>query len=354
MYAGRAPALAERGVAVDAEDAEQAAVDEAGVDRQQPALEVDDADDVDAQLQDRRDAGAGDRRRSTMRCGPGSSMNTPRSSEQKPCPGDLQPRQPHRRPGDRGAAAAAAGSPRSRRAPGGRRRRHRAGTAPRRRCRRAAWPTSAGWSMPRLIPITPPMREIWKPKPSWIPGREPGGEHGEERRLAVDARAGSRARRPRPAPRCSESAPLTPSGRIASPPSPTIGPASRWARTRVRRQQADDDRRRRRRRAGRRSAAPAPRRARRADRPTRRDARPRAPARRRRDARRSRRRGRPRAHTQRAGRGARRWRSGHARQRGVELAGAPSAVSTASAGDQQRGEGRGHPGPPSVATTTSA
>ena len=60
MYAGAAPALAEREVAVDREDVEQPAVDEAGVDRQQPLREVDDADDVDPQLQDGRDAGARD------------------------------------------------------------------------------------------------------------------------------------------------------------------------------------------------------------------------------------------------------------------------------------------------------
>ena len=179
----------------------------------------------------------------TMRCGPGSSIRMPRSSEQKPCPAIsshdsriVGPATDERSRGGRIASIA----PRARRAPSPASSGNSASPALPSR----SFAASAGWSTPRLIPITPPMRESWKPKPSWIPGVNPAartarndGSPPTSRRLASAATSTG--------PRCSDSAPFTPSGRIAEPAVADDRAGVEMGAHRARRQHADDDRRRR-------------------------------------------------------------------------------------------------------------
>ena len=163
----------------------------------------------------------------TIRCGPGSSISTPRSSERNPCP----PISSH----DSRSVGPTTESP----ARGGRIASNAA------RARRALAPMSSGnstspalpsrsrvaivcSSTDRLIPTTPPTRESWKPKPNWMPGVKPA-----EKTAAKDGAPAARRRLARAAtsivPRWRASAPLTPSGSTATEPSPRTGPASRCA-----------------------------------------------------------------------------------------------------------------------------
>ena len=189
----------------------------------------------------------------TMRCGPGSSIRMPRSREQKPWPRDLQPRQPHRRTGDRGmqsrrqdrldraerAAGAVAGVEREQRLP------------------RAAVAELGGERGLVDAPVDPDhaadAREL-EAEAELDPRRESGGEDGEERRLAADPRRlAERGHLHRPEVQRQRAVDAV--GEDRQPAVADDRAGVEMGAHRARRQHADDDRRRRRRRAGRRRSS---------------------------------------------------------------------------------------------------
>ena len=122
----------------------------------------------------------------TIRCGPGQLDEHAEVERAEALPGDLEPGQPQRR-ADHGGAGAAAGSPRARRGRGARRAPTSSGNSASPALPSRSLAESAGWSMRRLIPITPPTREIWKPKPSWMPGVNPAAKTARNDGVVADA-----------------------------------------------------------------------------------------------------------------------------------------------------------------------
>ena len=192
----RAPAHAHRRVAVDLEDAEDVAVDEAGVDRDELLDRVDDAQHVEAQIEDERQAGDAHAGHAEDHHLAGRDLDDHAEVRAKRgCPAvpndsqdsfsDGPTRCVPNWPGKRRSAALTRASGE----PG-------AGT---RRARRRRYPVrtavaSASVSARRLTPTMPPTRSSEKPNDSWIGGRNVHAEDGEERGLAVDrAEDGRRA-----------------------------------------------------------------------------------------------------------------------------------------------------------------